>query len=27
MKEILVKKRTLKEHETIKLNEECSAIL
>ena len=27
MKEILAKKRKLKEHETIKLNEECSAIL
>jgi len=27
MKEILTKKRKLKEHETIKLNEECSAIL
>ena len=27
MKEILAKKRKLKEHEMIKLNEECSAIL
>ena len=27
MKEILAKKRKLKEHETIKLNEECSSIL
>jgi len=27
MKEILAKKRKLKKHETIKLNEECNAIL